>query len=120
MKIKAAACTILLFAAAFSGCAKNNNKTTLGLDVDVYLHPTSADPLDILLQTAITKRLNDSAVTRLGLIHVRVEEKTVILTGTATERIRDEAERIALQTELTLNGESIRPRQPITNRIATK
>jgi len=104
---------------SLSACAKDT-KTTLGLDVDLYLHPTSADPVDILLQTAISKRLNDSSVTRLSLIHVRVDDKTVILTGTAKEEIRNEAERIALQTELTLNGESIRPKQPISNRITTK
>ena len=101
------------------GCAKDT-KTTLGLDVDLYLHPTSADPVDILLQTAIAKRLSDSSITKLSLIHVRVDDKTVILTGTAKEEVRSEAERIAQQTELTLNGESIRPKQPISNRITTK
>jgi osmotically-inducible protein OsmY len=104
---------------AMAGCAKNK-KTTVGLDVDLYIHPTSADPTDIILQTAISKRLNDSTVARLGLIHVRVEDKAVILTGTATAEVRKEAERIASQTELTLNGESIRPKAPITNRITTK
>jgi hypothetical protein len=92
----------------------------VGLDVDLYLHPTSADPVDILLQTAITKRLNDSSATRFSLIHVRVDDRTVILTGTAAEEVRSEAERIAQQTELTLNGESIRPKQPVSNRITTK
>jgi osmotically-inducible protein OsmY len=104
---------------ALTGCAKDT-RTSLGLDVDLYVHPTSADPVDILLQTAITKRLGDSSVTRLSLIHVRVDDRTVILTGTAKEEVRSEAERIALQTELTLNGESIRPKQPISNRITTK
>jgi hypothetical protein len=104
---------------ALAGCAKDT-KTTVGLDVDLYLHPTSADPLDVLLQTAITKRLIDSSVTRLSLIHVRVDDRTVILTGMATEQVRSEAERIAQQTELSLNGEAIRPKQPISNRITTK
>jgi hypothetical protein len=49
-----------------------------------------------------------------------VEDRAVTLTGTAKENVREEAERIAQQTELTLNGESIRPKGPITNRIATK
>jgi hypothetical protein len=49
-----------------------------------------------------------------------VDDKTVILTGTAKEEVRMEAERIAQQTELTLNGEAIRPKQPISNRITTK
>jgi osmotically-inducible protein OsmY len=76
--------------------------------------------VDIILQTAIAKRLNDSAITRLTSIHVRVEDRTVILTGTAKAEVRDEAERIARQTELNLNGESIRPNDPISNRITTR
>lgn len=119
MKNRVSACAIVLIMMALGGCAKNN-KTTLGLDVDLYVHPTSADPVDIILQTAISKRLNDSTVTKLSLIHVRVEDKVVILTGTAGADVRREAERIAQQTELTLNGEPIRPKVPITNRITTK
>ena len=119
MKRSILACTILVIAIALAGCGESR-KSTLGLDVNLYLHPASADPMDIILQTAITKRLNENSVTKLSLIHVRVEDRTVILTGTAKENVRDEAERIAQQTELTLNGESIRPKEPITNRIATK
>jgi osmotically-inducible protein OsmY len=119
MKNTILACTILAITMALAGCSESR-KTTLGLDVNLYVHPTSADPMDIILQTAITKRLNDSSITRLGLIHVRVEDRTVILTGTAKENVRDEAERIAQQTELTLNGEPIRPKGTITNRIDTK
>ena len=116
MRFRLAACAILLAVMMLAGCAKKN---TVGLDVDLYVHPTSADPLDIILQTAITKRLNDSKVTKLSLIHVRVEDKVVILTGTATKEAQEEAERIASQTELTLNGEQIRPKVPVTNRITT-
>ena len=111
-----AVCVMFSILLALSGCSKDA-KTTVGLDVNLYLHPTSADPIDVLLQTAITKRLNDSSVTKLSLIHVRVDDKTVILTGSAREAVRSEAERIATQTELTLNGESIRPKSPISNRI---
>jgi hypothetical protein len=112
-------CAIAVITVALAGCS-DSRKTTLGLDVNLYLHPTSSDPMDIILQTAITKRLNESSVTKLSLIHVRVEDRAVTLTGTAKDEIRDEAERIARQTELTLNGESIRPREPITNKIVTK
>ncbi len=119
MKKSIPACTILIMALALTSCSKSR-KTTLGLDVNLYVHPTSADPVDVILQTAITKRLNESSVTKLSLIHVRVEEGNVTLTGTANEEIRDEAERIARQTELTLNGASIRPREPISNKIVTK
>ncbi len=119
MKKKIVAGAILLATMTLTGCG-GSRKTALGLDVDLYLHPTSADPLDVILQTAITKRLNESDVTRLSLIHVRVEDRNVILTGTAKAAARDEAERIAMQTDVTLNGESIRPRMPVTNRIDTK
>jgi osmotically-inducible protein OsmY len=111
-------CALVVVATVMSGCG--SRKQTIGLDVDLYLHATSADPVDILLQTAITKRLNDSTAMRLSLIHVRVEDRAVTLTGTARPEVRDEAERIADQTELTLNGESIRPKSPITNRITTR
>ena len=111
--------TILVVTLALAGCSRTK-KTTLGLDVDLYLHPTSADPLDVILQTAITKRLHESSITKLAPIHVRVEDRAVVLTGTAKAQARDEAERIARQTELTLNGESIRPKEPITNKIVTQ
>jgi hypothetical protein len=119
MKKSMLACAIPVLAIALAGCSESR-KTTLGLDVNLYLHPTSADPLDIILQTAITKRLHESSITKLSLIHVRVEDRTVTLTGTAKENVRTEAERIAQQTELTLNGEAIRPKGTITNRVVTK
>jgi len=118
-KSKVVLCLMLPILLVLGACSKDA-KTTVGLNVDVYLHPTSADPADILLQTAITKRLGDSSITKLSLIHVRVDERTVVLTGSAKEEVRKEAERIAGETELTLNGESIRPRPPISNRITTK
>jgi hypothetical protein len=119
MRHKLFVCAAVLVMIATAGCSKRN-KTTVGLDVDLYVHPTSADPTDIMLQTAISKRLNDSRVTKLSSLHVRVEDKVVILTGTATAEARKEAERIAEQTELTLNGEPIRPKMPITNRITAQ
>ena len=116
MKNRIFAYAIVLIMMTSAGCG-GSKTATLGLDVDLYIHPASADPVDIILQTAIAKRLSDSAATELSLIHVRVEDQTVILTGTAEDDIRAEAERIARQTELTLNGEAIRPRDPISNRI---
>jgi hypothetical protein len=107
-------------ALTIAGCGSGRS-ATVGLDVDVYLHPSSADPIDTILQTAIAKRLSDSEVTRQSLIHVRVAEGVVILTGTApSQNEKDEAERIARLTELTLNGETIRPKDPVTNRVTTQ
>lgn len=119
MNIKLHVCLSIVLILAIAGCSRSH-KTTVGLDLDVYLHPNSADPMDIILQTAITKRLDDDAATKLTAIHVRVEDRTVILTGTAPPDVSKAAERIALQTQLTLNGEPIRPREPITNRINTR
>ena len=117
---KAGAKALVMFCAAgFAGC-NSSRKTTLGLDVNVYLHPSSSDPADVLLQTAITKRLNESNTTRLSLIHVRVEDRTVILTGSAKANVKKEAEELARQTTLTLNGEMIQPKEKIDNRIQTQ
>jgi hypothetical protein len=88
------------------------------LDVNVYLHPSSADPGDILLQTAITKRLTSSSITRESLIHVRVEDRVVILTGTAKADAKAAAFDLARTTKLTLNDEDIVPKD-VNNRIET-
>ena len=119
MRYRIVAFAFFLAITSLAGCSKRN-KATLDLDVDLYVHPTSADPMDIILQTAISKRLNDSSTTKLSSVHVRVEDKVVILTGTATAEARKEAERIAEETELMLNGEAIRPKMPISNRITAQ
>ena len=99
-----------------AGCS--GKKTVVGVDVDLYLHPSSADPADVLLQTAIAKRLAESEVTRQSLIRVAVVDGAVTLTGTARSRDAiEEAGRIAEQTELMLNGDAIRPKAPVTNKI---
>lgn len=109
---------VLMFPALLWAAGCSSKKATLGLDVNVYLHPSSSDPGDILLQTAITKRLTSSSTTRESLIHVRVEDRVVILTGTAKPDARKEAEALARATRLTLNEESIVPKD-VTNRIET-
>ncbi len=112
--------TLTFIAMCLTGCAQNK-PPVVGLDVNVYLHPGSSDPLDALLQMGIAKRLSDSAIIGPSVIHVQVADRAVTLTGTArTQDAKDEAERIARSTELTLNGTAIRPKDPITNRIATQ
>jgi hypothetical protein len=104
---------MVIFGAGCSG-----KKTVVGVDVDLYLHPSSADPADVLLQTAIAKRLADSSVTRQSMIRVAVVDRAVTLTGTARSKDAiEEAGRIAQQTELMLNGDAIRPKAPISNKI---
>ena len=107
----------LIFASLFlSGCGPE--RRTVGLDVDVFLHPSSSDLTDVLLQTGITKRLEADADTRLGIIHVRVVNGMVVLSGAVgSARAKDRAEQIARETVLTLNGEEIKATTPISNLI---
>jgi osmotically-inducible protein OsmY len=92
-----------------SGCGADK-KTTLGLDVDVYLHPSSSDPADILLQAGIDKRLGEDETTKNGIIHVRVVGGVVTLSGTAkSNAVKDKAQQIARETDVKLDGSSIWP-----------
>lgn len=92
----------------------------MGLDMNVYLHPSSSDPADILLQTAITKRFAQDAETRDSLIHVKVEGREVVLTGAAKPAVSAKAYSLAEDTRITVNEEvPIRPIK-VTNRIDTK
>lgn len=111
------AIVLLGSALLLTGCS--GNKKTLGLDLDVYLHPTSSDSADILLQTGIDRRLADSPQTKAGLIHVRVSGGIVTLTGTVKNlATKDAAEQIARETELALNGIAIRvARDSVRNQI---
>ena len=103
-RIRAFACGgLLLLSVVVSGnCRK---KTTLGLDVDLYLYPEAAGPDDLLLQTAIRKQLDQNAVTRDSLIHVRVVDKIAFLSGFVdTQREKDEADGLARNAIVTVNG----------------
>ena len=61
---------VIASALLIAGCS--GNKKTVGLDLDVYLHPSSSDSADILLQAGIDRRLSDNPATKGSLIHVRV------------------------------------------------
>ena len=111
---------VLLLVAVLSQTSCSKNKATVGLDVNVYVHPSSADLADILLQTAIERRLNEDSKTRQSLIHVRVEERTVVLTGAAKPEVSAEAYRLALETKLTVNDKETIVPKTVTNRIDTK
>lgn len=107
-RIRALACGgLLLLSVVISGSCRK--KTTLGLDVDLYLYPEAAGPDDLLLQTAIRKQLDQNAVTQDSLIHVRVVDKIVFLTGSVdTQREKDEADNLARNTIVTVNGLSLK------------
>jgi BON domain len=97
---------IALAVAVTTGCGKKNR---IGLDVDLYLYPEAASGDDLLLQTAVRKQLSENSATQKSLIHARVVDKIVFLTGTvATQEEKDAADRLAHQTIVTLNGVSLR------------
>jgi osmotically-inducible protein OsmY len=113
---------IVLIAGALQMAGCGGNMKTVGLDVDVYLHPTSSDSSDILLQAGIDRRLADSPATKGTLVHVRVIGGIVTLTGAVkNSATKDGAEQIARETEVTLNGTAIRvARENVRNQITVE
>jgi len=97
---------LVLSLAVYSGC---NKKNRIGLDVDLYLYPEAASGDDLLLQTAIRKQLFLNTVTQNSVIHARVVDKIVFLTGSVgTQHEKDEADRLARETTVTVNGVSLK------------
>ena len=108
----------LVIAVLLTGPGCSSKKKGVGLNVDLYLHPSSADPTDVILEAGIGKRLDASSVARNASIHVRVVDGVVTLSGAvASDPDKAEAERIARETELTLNGTAIRPAGAIKNQL---
>jgi len=119
MRMKKAG-TVLLIAVGILLTACSHKKTTVGLDVNVYLHPSSSEPSDVLLQTAIAGRLSEDPVTAKSLIHVRVEDGMVVLTGAAKPDVSKKAEAVARDTKLKVNeNDTIVPKN-VVNRIDTE
>ena len=110
---------LLLTVCGLAGCS--SKKKSIGLDVDVFLHASSSDPSDVMLQAGIGKRLDTSEAAKSGTIHVRVVDGVVTLSGTVrNETGKTEAERIARETEMTLNGAPIRPAGAIRNQLTVE
>lgn len=111
-----ASLTAIVLAFLVAGCGPE--KRTVGLDVDVYLHPGSSDLADVLLQTGISRRLEQDPETKDGIIHVRVVNGLVVLSGAVgSEAAKQKAESIALSTVVRVNDEPIQARMPVSNRI---
>ncbi len=119
--MKRAFTLVLGLAAAISvGCSRQQ-RPLAALDVNLYLHPEAAGADDLILQTAIQKRLAASELTRAAAIHVRVIDRTVFLSGDVdSAKTKEEAAKIAEATEITLNGESIKPSLPVRNSISAE
>ncbi len=111
---------VLLPILLLAGC-KRPAKIDLG--VDVYLHPDSAQPRDVILQAAIGKRLREAAATKQELIHVRAFKLTVFLTGTVKDPCaKVEAKRIAETTSVTIShgagGEvTVQAKRPVQDHL---
>jgi osmotically-inducible protein OsmY len=111
------AALIVVSLSFLAGCA-GPEKKAIGLDVDVYLHPTSSDSSDVLLQAGIDKRLAESDALKGSIVHVRVTAGVVMLNGAVkSQAAKDAAQQIAQQTNVTLNGVQILPDRKITNQI---
>ena len=112
---------LIVLASAVLLCACGGHPARVDLGVDLYMHPDSASPQDVILQAAISKNLRDNEVTRRELIHVRVFELTAYLTGAVKQASsKQEAERIAAATKVTLSGGAGEPvvlQAKVENRI---
>jgi hypothetical protein len=103
----------LLFAASCGG-----RQNAVMLDVDLYLHPESARGDDLVLQSAIQSRLLQDSELQDSLIHCRVIQGIVFLSGTVQKQnLREAAGRLAQDTEVTVNGRQIRATEPVRNGI---
>lgn len=96
---------VMTMALAIALGACGSRPANLNLGVDLYLHPDSAVPADVMLQAAIQERLNQHEALRRDVIHVRVYQLNVFLSGTvkdpcASGRI---AEQIADSTTVQVN-----------------
>ena len=108
----------LLALALLLGMGCSGRKTNVGLDVDMYLHPESSSPDDLLLETAIRKQLKETDQTKESIIHIRVIDSVVFLSGSVkSEAIKEKASTIASGTEVSINTQPIKRASLVKNRI---
>jgi hypothetical protein len=92
---------VLLALSGFAACGGHPARVDLG--VDVYLHPDSAQPRDLILQSAIRERLDQIAAKRRDQVYVRVFNLTAFLSGAVKDPCsKDEAQRAAEATKVTV------------------
>lgn len=85
--------------------ACGGNPARVELDVDLYLHPDSASPNDVLLQTAILKRIRENIALQSEAIHVRSFEDVVFLSGSVRDPCSSNtAGEIARTTSVAVEG----------------
>ncbi len=117
MANKTFALFLLLSALGMGACA-GRNKPVVGLDVDLYLHPEAAQGDDLILQTAIQKELATNPATLEGVLHVRVVDGIIFLSGTVKDKeMKSAVEDLVVKTEVTVNGRPIKTTGPVKSRI---
>ena len=104
--------SLMLLLCFLPGCRKR-----LGtLALDVYVHPESGTPDDVLLETAIRKELAQNKLTAEG-VYVRVLDLRVVLTGAVSNSgAQSQAFEIARAVKIVVNNETIGPAN-VTNLI---
>ena len=89
-------------------CSQRPPRIDLG--VDLYLHPEAASSDDAILQAAIRKRIVEELRPNGGLVHVRVIDKTVFLSGSVkTDADRENAKSIAEKISIVIDGNPVKP-----------
>ena len=94
---------LLTLSALLCLAACGGRPARVALGVDVYLHPDSAEPRDLILQAAIRERLDQIAAKRRDQVYVRVFNLTAFLSGAVKDPCsKDEAQRAAEATKVTV------------------
>jgi hypothetical protein len=109
-------CAWLLLLLTLVGCRKNPPRVDLG--VDLYLHPESAGVDDVILQAAIRRSILEGLAPKAGLVHVRVVEGVVFLTGSVfSEQERSRAAEIARTIDIRIDGKQLKPAEVRLDRL---
>ncbi len=96
---------LLILSALLCVAACGGKPARVDLGVDVYLHPDSAEPQDLILQAAIRERLDQIAAKRRDQVHIRVFHLTAFLSGAVKDPCsKDEAHHAAETTSVTVEG----------------
>ena len=107
---------VLFLALLTAGCQK---KPTVNLGVDLYVHPEASTPDDILLQTAIQKKIAKELAPNGGLVHVQVVERVVFLSGSVvSDGDRQKAHAVAHDIDLRLDGVRIETKDVHDDKLA--
>jgi osmotically-inducible protein OsmY len=108
-----AAVAVLAFTAS---CGSQRNP--IALDMDLYLHPEGARGDDLLLQTAIQQKMVQDREVGKSLVHVRVVDGLVMLSGKViSEELKKRAGALASETVVRVDDRRIEPALPVRNAI---